>query len=301
MRPDDFASSFGPHGGVGKPSEGDFPAPPPHRTFDFQPPAFSAHSPPHDAPQDPFAVANKTAFKTRRRRNPLRQRAAEETNLSLVDWRWAASRGFWSTETQSWNPALGGLDGYLKDKAVRRYGTLLRRRKPLPDPSFIDAEEFPIQDSALAASVTRLHPPLQVAAPRANYAPAPMFHTTVTNLQLSSPPSSVTLGGQFGTPPPYSRAAMGVGAAVTAIDLSAAPQSPIFSGYNAPPDIILSRLQTFPPPPSMYVPHFARDMPSSWGGGCEWSTAAYGRLMASKVEAKEAPPTWGELPQLRWG
>jgi hypothetical protein len=64
----------------------------------------------------------------------------DESSLSLVQWRWARARGFYSSETRQWNEAKGGLKGYLKDVQRRRIKKRLlateKLKKPSTDPKF---------------------------------------------------------------------------------------------------------------------------------------------------------------------
>ena len=36
--------------------------------------------------------------------------------MRRVDWRWAVAKGFLDKETNQWNEALGGLEGYLRQR-----------------------------------------------------------------------------------------------------------------------------------------------------------------------------------------
>lgn len=77
----------------------------------------SAHSPPSGA-QERTATASQTP--------PMPAggagfEAADPTlrKMRRVDWRWAAAKGFLDKETNQWNEAMGGLDGYLRQRTER--------------------------------------------------------------------------------------------------------------------------------------------------------------------------------------
>ena len=40
--------------------------------------------------------------------------------MSLVDWRWAAEKGFWSRERQCWIEESGGKAAFLLQRALKR-------------------------------------------------------------------------------------------------------------------------------------------------------------------------------------
>jgi hypothetical protein len=39
--------------------------------------------------------------------------------MRRVDWRWAAAKGFLDKDTNQWNEALGGLEGYIRQRTER--------------------------------------------------------------------------------------------------------------------------------------------------------------------------------------
>ena len=51
--------------------------------------------------------------------------------MRRVDWRWAAAKGFLDKETNQWNEAMGGLEGYLRQRTDR---VLARCSPPPPTP-----------------------------------------------------------------------------------------------------------------------------------------------------------------------
>jgi hypothetical protein len=39
--------------------------------------------------------------------------------MRRVDWRWAAAKGFLDKDTNQWNEAMGGLEGYIRQRTER--------------------------------------------------------------------------------------------------------------------------------------------------------------------------------------
>ena len=44
----------------------------------------------------------------------------DDTKMSLVDWRWAAEKGFWSRERHCWIDEAGGKAAFLQQRAMKR-------------------------------------------------------------------------------------------------------------------------------------------------------------------------------------
>jgi hypothetical protein len=40
--------------------------------------------------------------------------------MSMVDWRWAAEKGFWNRQKQCWVEEMGGKAGYLLQRGLKR-------------------------------------------------------------------------------------------------------------------------------------------------------------------------------------
>jgi hypothetical protein len=44
----------------------------------------------------------------------------QEERMTLVDWRWAAEKGFWNRQQQCWIEETGGRAAFLLQRALKR-------------------------------------------------------------------------------------------------------------------------------------------------------------------------------------
>jgi hypothetical protein len=50
----------------------------------------------------------------------LKIECSNEDRMTLVDWRWAAEKGFWNREQQCWIEESGGKAAFLLQRALKR-------------------------------------------------------------------------------------------------------------------------------------------------------------------------------------
>ena len=62
------------------------------------------------------------------------------SQMSLADWRWAATRGYWNPLLRCWNEAVGGKSAYLLQRDEGR--DKRRNRRPRADKVFSSVSEL---------------------------------------------------------------------------------------------------------------------------------------------------------------
>lgn len=97
---------------------------------------------PSDVIYDLAVSAAHSASRKRREGTPTLRRVDKKRKLSggddkrvkmsLVDWRWAASKGFWDSANRCWNEAMGGMEGYLKERENMKRSRQSRKASARP-------------------------------------------------------------------------------------------------------------------------------------------------------------------------